>query len=416
MELSRKGFIGAVAMTGAFVGCQSVSPIPPNKKQAAQGLPPVRKSPFKPYQILGLQPRPPFWKVRPEEIIATCAAARLCTRKEIICRTPLGYPVYALFYGRFDESVPQTNWPAGRASTTYRNYYGKRTDGKQTIVFIAGIHGAEPECVAAAVNLIKMIESGVDYRGKRDSELMKLLENYRLIILPCVNMDGRSISPDHLRGADWDHFRRASQGYWKADNSLIGWRGSKAWFPLPLDKVAYPGGYPNADGYNINLDCVAGDVRTEEAKALLKLVARWHADLIINGHSHEYQPNVVAGSGIDSPAGFQRTQEMRHACNMALFNADLLRRLPQQPDEDDQDTANPFLSLDVAMKNACGAMTICLECSVSYDQPNKPPCSPMRCYSFEKLMLPAYVVLKAAMKNGLERPFVNRGDETIKAD
>jgi len=29
------------------------------------------------------------------------------------------------------------------------------------------------------------------------------------------------------------------------------WRGSKEYFPLPLAKVSYPGGYPNADGFNI---------------------------------------------------------------------------------------------------------------------------------------------------------------------
>jgi len=416
MELSRKGFIGALAMTGAFAGCTSIFPPPkrvPDKKTSQTACMPSK---FKPMQILGLSPKPPFWKVRPDEIIATCAAAKMCYRKEIICRTPLGYPVYALFYGKFDDAAPQANWPSGRDSRTYRNYYGRRTDGRQTVVLIAGIHGAEPESTVNALNLIQMIERGVDFRGKRDPELMRLLEGYRLIVVPCVNMDGRSISPDHLRGVDWDQYRRASQGVWKVDNSLIGWRGSKSWFPLPLAKVAYPGGYPNANGYNIDYDCVPGDIRTAEAKALLNLVARWRADLIITGHSHASSPIVAENSGLDYPARFQRTSEIRFACNMALHRARLLASFPDQPEEDEQDTTDPSLTLDEALKNACGGLSLRLKYSVSYDKPERPPLRPTRCYSFSDLMTPGYIVLKAALKNGLERPFVVRGDESIRVD
>ena len=51
-------------------------------------------------QVEGLENRPDFWRVRPDEIISLCAGATKCSRKEVICHTPLGYPVYALFYGR----------------------------------------------------------------------------------------------------------------------------------------------------------------------------------------------------------------------------------------------------------------------------------------------------------------------------
>lgn len=160
------------------------------------------------------------------------------------------------------------------------------------------------------MNLIQMLETGKDFRGRTDRRLLELVSKYRVIIVPCVNMDGRSISPDHLRGVDWVTFRQVSQGVWK-DGSRVGWRGSKAWFPLPLDKVRYPGGYPNSEGYNIMHDACPGDIRTEEAKALLKLAARWRVDALLNGHSYEYTPSVLLPTGIDYPEKLERSREFR---------------------------------------------------------------------------------------------------------
>ena len=228
---SRRDFLLASAAVAA-AGYASAS------AEAKAGIRPTR---FPPMKVEGLENRPDFWRVRPDEIVSLCVGATKCSRKEVICHTPLGYPVYALFYGDFNEQPPQTNWSAGQGSTTYRNYTARPAGGKQTFLFLAGVHGAEPETVAGAVNLIRALETGADFRGRRHDELAQLVSRYRFIVVPCVNMDGRAISPDHLRGVDWNRFRHVSQGTWK-DGSRIGWRGSKAWFPLPLDRVAYPGG------------------------------------------------------------------------------------------------------------------------------------------------------------------------------
>ena len=138
-------------------------------------------------------------------------------------------------------------------------YLGDPESHPQTIMFIAGAHGSEPENVAAAVNIISLLDTGKDLRGQEDSEFLALAANYRFIIMPCINMDGRLISPDHFRGQPFEVFRAASQGRWK-DGSLVGWKGSKEWFPLPLDKVSHPGGYPNSQGYNIQHDVNPADM------------------------------------------------------------------------------------------------------------------------------------------------------------
>ena len=371
----------------------------------------IKAPKFKPIELPGLEPRPDFWKVRASEVMDVCARATKCSRKEIICRTPLGYPVYALFYGDFNEPPPQANWSAGSSSRTYRTYYGNRTDGKQTFLFLAGVHGAEQECVAAAVNLIQLLETGRDFRGRENPELVDLISRYRFIVCPCVNMDGRSISPDHLRGIDFTQFRAASQGTWK-NGELIGWRGSKCWFPLPLDQVAYPGGYPNADGFNIMHDACPGHIRTAEARALLQLAERWRVDALLNGHSYEYAPSVLLPDMGNTPANVERLLDIRLRANRALYQAGLQLQEPKRGEP-----RPGSINLNTMFAYASGALALTLECSVSFDRPIRPPnVKPTRQFTFEELMEPSFIVLREYLKDGLEKPFLVRGDEKVKGD
>ena len=376
---------------------------------AGAAQPEVRPPRFPPYANPKLGPRPDFWKVRPDEIAERCRTVTR-GRSEVIARTPLGHPVYAVFYGDFSEPPPQTNWSAGASSTTWRNFAGDRKDGKQTFLFVAGVHGAEAETVAGAMNVIQLLETGRDYRGKADPVLTDLVSKYRFIVVPCGNMDGRAISPDHLRGLDFHDFRVASQGAWK-DGSLVGWRGSKAWFPLPRDRVSYTGGYPNADGYNIMHEAAPGDIRTAEARALLKLVARWRVDAVLNGHSYEYAPSILPPSSLDLPAKAERGLDIRLRVNRAIHAAGLTAREPTRG------AARPSHNLNTMFALSSGALALTLESSVSFDRPLKPPkVQPARTYSFEELMEPTFIALREFLADGLERPFLDRGDDHVKPD
>jgi len=210
-------------------------------------------------------------------------------------------------------------------------------------------------------------------------------------------MDGRALSPDHLRNVDHHTFRIASQGAW-LDGSQVGWRGSKAWFPLPLDRVAYPGGYPNSEGYNIMHDCAPGDIRSAEARALLKLAARWRVDAVINGHSYEFAPSVINPSCIDTPANIERVCALAKKANAALCAAGLRETPGGEP------KARNSINLNTLFALASGAAAITLECSVSYDRPK----DPRRTYTFDELMEPVFVTLKTVMQDGLETPLADR--------
>ena len=359
----------------------------------------AQKKGFEPFVVENLEPRPDFWKVRPQEIIELCENVKV-GRSEKIAETPLGFPVYAVFYGDFTEPEPQTNFSAGNSSSTIMSYLGDRykdPDVKQTIMYLTGVHGSEPEGIAAAANMIQMLETGKDFRGQTDAELLELASKYRIIIIPCLNMDGRSICPDHLRGQPYEVFRKACQGTWK-DGSLIGWLGSKEYYPLPLDRVSFPGGYPNGDGYNIQHDCAPGNMKTEEAKAVCRLMARWRVDLLLNVHSCERSSTMFEPGLIDTPAHIQRGNELYTKVLTAYKEAGLRYDVPEIEGGDE--------AVDLTqLANYCsGALGLTVECSSSYDDIDDPKI----CYSFDQLMDSAILAFKVIMEDGLREPFNRR--------
>lgn len=350
---------------------------------------------FAPYVIDDLEPRPEFWKVRTAEIMSICESVEV-GRSEKIATTPLGYPVYAVFYGDFSEEAPQSNWSAGNSSNKSSSYLGDVSSRPQTIMFAAGIHGSEPESVAAAVNMISLLETGKDLKGETDEDFLQLASQYRLIILPCVNMDGRSISPDHFRGQPYEVFRACSQGVWK-DGSLVGWRGSKEHFPLPLDELAYPGGYPNGDGYNIQHDVTPGDMRTQEAKAICRLMARWRVDCFLNGHSCEYEPFIVQPSYVDDKRNYERASELFELLNAEFRQAGLTSKVKKN-------TGRNTLNLTNLVTWCSGGVGLTLECYHGcYTKSGK-----IHECTFSQLMAPAFISLKTIMKEGLVEPLAPR--------
>jgi hypothetical protein len=348
------------------------------------------------YEIPGLEPAPEFWQVRPSQIVDLCQNVSV-GRSEIIATTPAGQPVYAYFYGEFNEPAPQTNWSAGNSSSAISAYLGEE-EHPQTIMLLAGVHGGEPEGVAAAMNMIQLLETGKDFRGQTDQAFLDLASNYRLIIIPCANMDGRAICPDHLSGQPFEVFRAVCQGTWQ-DGSLVGWKDSKRYFPLPIDKVSFPGGYPNSEGYNIQHDVAPGDMRTEEAKAICRLMARWRVDVMLNAHSCEYNPHMFAPSTIDTQRHWDRGCEIANAVNKILYEKGLLVR-----EQDLTLRKSETLNLSSIVNWCSGGFGITLECSSSYDDIHNPTIQ----YTFEQLMEPVFVSMNVIMENGLKKPLAER--------
>ncbi len=336
-----------------------------------------------------LEPAPQWWRVSPEAIGEEMAGIRR-GRVDVIARTPLNHPVYRVVYhDEPAEEKRQSNWSSASYSTNCRAYQ-TRCGMKQTVCLLAGIHGAEPEGVAGCLNVISLLERGCDLRGQENPELLNLLRAYRLVILPCVNMDGRAVSPDHLRGCSFEEFRNASQGSW-ADGSLIGWLGSKEYFPLPLERVRFPGGYPNSEGYNIMHDASPGNLRTAEAKGVLETVEAYEVDFLLNLHSGSEIPMVCAPGNLNYPENIRRGRRICRECHTALMTAGLRPSVSELPAE-----ASNALTLNTLITLASGALALTVEL------PARGPAT------FDERLEAQYVILKTALADGLRTPFADR--------
>lgn len=339
------------------------------------------------YEIPGLVERPDWWQVRVDEITAAVKSAKTGEVHQI-ATSAAGLPVWAVCYGPPRARAGTATWAIGSNSRNVASYKTAE-GGPQVVVLAAGVHAAEPEAIVGTLNLIALMETGKDLRGKARPALVDLAAKYRLVILPCVNMDGRAVSPDHLRGATMDQFRIASQGTW-TDGSQIGYPGCKEYAPLPLERVGHPGGYPNADGYNIMHDCAPGDLRTDEARGLLKLVGDEQADLVLHLHSHSIGGQVLGVPLLAYPLHVERAHAYKQRIHDALAAAGL-RPAPVHPMHQ-----RGGLNLVSACTMASGGLSFTFEQSATDE------------WTFDEALETFYVTVETVLAWGLKEPFSPR--------
>lgn len=144
-------------------------------------------------------------------------------------------------------------------------------------------------------------------------------------------------------------------------------------------------------------------MRTEEAKAVCRLMSRWRVDFLLNGHSCEFAPSVVAPSQVNTKIHIDRLCELVEKANDAIMIAGLRRDKPKI----DRDKLSTTLNLTNVANWCSGAPGLTLECSSSYDNIHNPSVI----YSFDQLMEPCFITLKVIMESGLESPLAGRPGE-----
>jgi hypothetical protein len=302
--------------------------------------------------------KPDFWKVRLDEIetvVNSVKKGQLST----IATSPAKHPVYAVSYG---PAAPAgtTNWSGAMGAGTPAPYKDE-LHVPQSVILVGACHGAEMEATAGLNNFIWIMETGKDFAGNDRTALKSLGEKYRLVIIPCLNPDGRANSPDHMIGIDAKAAVRINQGIWK-DGTSVGYPACKMYQPLPPDKVQSLGGYPNSAGYNIMHDATPGDIRTDEARCLLKLTADEKADLVLHMHSHGTAPRILPPD--HGMLDLQRKRVLAYRRRMAdFFQARHLDvEVPKTPDPGNTWLCPVNLATMTAL--ASGAL------SPIYEQPN----------------------------------------------
>ena len=212
-------------------------------------------------------------------------------RVETLGRTAGGRDIQAVCYG-----APR----AGHGTTTFSGALGAGAFGKRAVgayrgpnhkklvyTSIGGVHGGEFEGIVGLVNLIAVLETGADLRGKAWPGITATAARLdRMVLVPVVNLDGRARVPiqmEAFRGRSNHVHEYFNCGAWP-DGSLIGWPGVKRHIPLDFAQTQFPGGYPNDAGVNLMHDDFFG-ARQPETQALLDFVARERPDLLLNMHT-----------------------------------------------------------------------------------------------------------------------------------
>jgi hypothetical protein len=205
-------------------------------------------------------------------------------------------PLRAVFYGRPRAGKGTTTYSGSAGFGDVRAWLGP--DFARKVYFgFAGVHGFELEGIVGMMNLLAVLETGDDLRGKPWPQLAAAARALdRVILLPVTNVDGRARVPIRMlphRGRDGTVNEYFDTGG-KPDGTLIGWPQCKEYIPLDFSKTQFPGGYPKDAGVNIQHDDFLG-ARQPETQALFDLVARERPDLTLNMHTGAAFIHVMRG-------------------------------------------------------------------------------------------------------------------------
>lgn len=225
---------------------------------------------------------PGWWRGSVQDVLETIGTVKK-GKVEILCETPGKRPVYMVYYGQKNNLKRTANYSSAMGAGKFACYADKEgNEYVPTVAIIGAEHGGEFEGTVAINNLIKNIETGTDYAGNENVELLKALEGINLLLIPCLNMDGRARIPlKTLVGQSFERFRYYSQGTWK-DGSLCMHPACKEVHPIK-EACDFLGGYYNDDGVNIVHDNFFFPM-AEETKALLRIADEYVPDISLHLH------------------------------------------------------------------------------------------------------------------------------------
>lgn len=304
---------------------------------------------------------PDFWLSTLEEVNRFLDGHIHTGMVATIGTTAGGRQIRAVCYGQPRHGKGTTTFSGSLGFGDVRAYTGPGAE-KRVYLGIAGVHGGEFEGIVGMVNLLAVLETGTDLRGRSWPEITAAARSLdRIIIIPVMNADGRARVPLRMgrhRGSDETIPEYFNTGGWP-DGRNIGWPDCKQFIPLDFSRTQFPGGYPNDNGINIQHDDFFGQ-RQPETEALFGLAARERPDLILNMHTGAVFP--LMHRPFAEPAltpVFEKlfrlvqtrlTERGLQATNDPRTEADPLRAAPPSP-----------YNLDTALNLHCGALSVVIE-------------------------------------------------------
>ncbi|HEU5080844.1 MAG TPA: M14 family zinc carboxypeptidase [Opitutaceae bacterium] len=338
----------------------------PGALAAAEATPlqAVRTFPNVPKELLrNADHIPDFWVSEVDAVNRFLAEHVKRGKVEQIGHTAGGRPIMAVGYGEPRRAPGTTTFSGGLGFFDIRAYLGPDY-AKKVFIGLGGVHGGEFEGIVGMVNLIAVLETGRDLRGKEWPQLTEAAKRIdRIVIVPIVNVDGRARIPlrmEPYNGTDNRFHEYFNTGVW-ANGESIGWPTVKEFIPLDFGRTQFPGGYPNDAGVNLQHDDFLG-ARQPETQALLDLCAREKPDLYLNMHTGAPPENYYMR--VHRPATEQKLTETFDALYREIHTALALAGL--QGTRDPEIEAKPprparLMNLETALNLHCGVLGVLIE-------------------------------------------------------
>jgi hypothetical protein len=303
---------------------------------------------------------PVFWITTVDEVTAFLKKQVHKGHLEIIGKSAGGRPIYAVLYGQPRMGKGTTTFSGSLGFGDVRAYRGPDHE-KKVYMGMAAVHGGEFEGIVGMVNLISVIETGKDLRGREWPGIHDAVARLdRLILIPIMNMDGRARIPIRMeayRNTDFTVSEFLNTGG-KPDGTITGWPQVKEFIPADFKRPGFPGGYPNDAGVNFQHDDFFGN-RQPETQALFDLTEREKPDLILNMHTGAVYMRM------DRPVGEPALLPVfdmlfRYVHSELAMNGLQYTNDPKIEGDPDRAT-NGVYNLDGALNLHCGALSVVVE-------------------------------------------------------
>ena len=204
-----------------------------------------------------------------------------------------GRSIRAVAYGEKEPMPHDTTYSASVVGDCPEAYYDPAQRTKPVLLIIGAIHGCELEGCVSCMNLISVMETGADLRGRRWDALREIAMSMRLVIVPIAQPDGRiRIGIQNLMGGDQDDLYYYSQGV-LPNGDILRWPECYRNQPRDLDQMVLLGGMYNDAGVNIQCDDFFAPKVAPETRALIDLVRDETPDCFITLHGCEEGPFFV---------------------------------------------------------------------------------------------------------------------------
>lgn len=255
---------------------------------------------------------PPFWPATPDQGGQALLDSLRDARIRIIGRTGGGREIPAVEYGEHEATGATCDNLASAVSATVGDpdptalypqaFYGDRRRTRPSLCFQGALHGCELTGTAAALNLCRIIETGLDLRGRPWPRLAEHARACRLTVIPWLNADGvaRWPLPNPVEAPE-ELVRRCAYGV-DLDGAALRYPAFKNAFPISPESTRFLGAYFNDAGVNLQYD-FCRPVRQPETLAWMHyyLEERPDAVLIMHGNAG----TLFGPPEANLPEGFQ---------------------------------------------------------------------------------------------------------------